>query len=210
MPDPAVTAEQPVLPAETIPQEHLVALTLDKMNIVYVGIDNPLTLHYNGPDARDLRLIVSPSGKLSGGGQHYLLKVQEPGEVTLKVMSKGRELGAFSFRAKRLPDPPARVGSLSSGVVSMGEFEAQTGIHALIENLDIEARCQIVGYELLRFAKDGARSKSVNPGGVFSAHSQGLVLMAMPGDYYVIMNVKARCPGDKASRQLNSLAFEIR
>ena len=50
----------------------------------------------------------------------------------------------------------------------------------------------------------------LNSGGRYAADAKRIVDAAKPGDTYYFNEVKARCPGDKAGRKINSLVFQIK
>lgn len=41
----------------------------------------------------------------------------------------------------------------------------------------------------------------------FTTAAKNLFKRAKPGDTYLFTNIKARCPGDKAGRKINTLVF---
>jgi hypothetical protein len=91
-----------------------------------------------------------------------------------------------------------------------GEFKAQQGVGAFLDNFDFDARCEIQGYNLVYVPKRQDPVESVNPGARYNAKSRRLVNQAKPGDIYYFENVKARCPGDRAGRNINSMVFKIK
>ncbi len=207
--DQRARAQPPALPPVILEPEPVVHLTASKMNVAYVGIDNPLDLRYNGTDFNDLVLIASPPGYISQYEKNYVLKVAATGRQEVKVLHQGKLLNEFTFRTKILPDPTASLGLASSGTMSVGEFKAQRGLVSMIPNFDFEVRCVIKGFRIERISAAAERSRETNSGAKFSGATQQLINQATPGDLFIFTEIKAQCPGDKASRLINPMVFDI-
>ena len=82
--------EPPALPAEVLKGEPFVNLTATKMNVVYVGIPNPLNLQTTGVDLNDLSVMASPPGYITQHEKEYSLNVAAPGLLSVKVRLKGK------------------------------------------------------------------------------------------------------------------------
>jgi len=81
-------------------------ISLDKMNMLYIGLDNPLTVSAPGVDPKDLRLTIS-QGSISGSNGKYTAHVTIPGTAIINVFKTGdnKPLQSFEYRVKRVPDP---------------------------------------------------------------------------------------------------------
>ncbi len=91
-----------------------------------------------------------------------------------------------------------------------GEFRAQLGIAAILENFDFEAKCNVMGYEITKVAKRKDAISQTNRGGRYGEDVKRMVRSARPGDIYYFDNIKAKCPGDKAGRRLGSVVYNIK
>ena len=187
-----------------------VAVSADKMNVFYMGVDNPVSVSASGVSSNDVRVSATGPVSINKGGSGYIVKAQRPGEAKINVSANGQTLGSFDFRVKRIPDPVARLGNQEEGQLGNGAFKAQRGVVAMLENFDFDARCNIQGFKLVRVPKRQDPITVVNPGGSFNAESQRIVRAASPGDTYYFQDIKARCPGDNAGRKINSMVFTIR
>ena len=168
----------PALPAEEIPADPFVNLTASKMNVVYVGIPNPLDLQSTGVDLNELTLRASPPSYISQFEKEYTLNVSAVGIETVKVRHNGKLMNEFSFRAKRIPDPTAKLGGNSSGKMSVGEFKAQGGVVATLDNFDFDVRCLITGFTLTRHSQEEGRLSIFNVGGRYKEEAVRPVQMA--------------------------------
>jgi gliding motility-associated protein GldM len=186
-----------------------VAVSADKMNVFYIGVENPVTVSASGVSSNDVRVSVSGSASISGRGSSYVVNATAPGEATVTVTADGKRLGSFPFRIKRIPDPIARLSNKSDGTMGSGEFKAQGGVGAFLDNFDFEATCQVSGFNLVYVPKRQDAIPVQNPGARYGDAARRVINQAKPGDIYYFENVRAKCPGDNATRKINGMVFKI-
>jgi gliding motility-associated protein GldM len=187
-----------------------VAVSLDKMNVFYIGVDNPISVSAAGVSSNDVK--VSATGvtvSSAGGGGKYTVRASTPGEATLTV-SGGGATQRFQYRVKRIPDPKPKVGKSSGGSMGNGEFKAMGGVSAVLENFDFDAKCDMVGFEFTYYPKRQDPITAQNSGARWSGNVQEMVNKAKPGDAYFFDDIKCKCPGDPAARNIGSIAIKIR
>ncbi|MFZ4425935.1 MAG: gliding motility protein GldM [Saprospiraceae bacterium] len=190
-----------------------VTVSADKMNVFYIGVDNPISVVAAGVSTNTLRVTGSGGGISlvpDGAGKYTVKAGSVTNEATIGVSGEGLPLSSFKFRVKRIPDPVAKLGTSTGGDIGNGEFKAQAGLVPILENFDFDARCTIQGFNLIYSAPRQDPVEISNPGAVFNAESRAAINKAKPGDRYFFDNVRAKCPGDDVGRKINSLAFKIR
>jgi len=196
-----------------------VTVSADKMNVFYIGVDNPITVSAAGVPTASLKVSAAGDGGLNlkaANGSSYTATVEGPPTGVNKfayvvVSGEGLEPTRFPFRVKRIPNPTARLGGTKEGGnLGNGEFKAQRGLIAILDDFDFDARCDVVGFELTRQARNSDPVSAVNRGGTYDDQAMRLVQLAKPGDTYYFDNVRAKCPGDKAARQINQMVFKIK
>lgn len=85
-----------------------VAIALDKMNVLYIGVDNPLTIAVpNIPS--DQLIVMIDNGSISGSNGRYIAHVTQSGTATIRVATVQNDrkvmLSEQVFRVKFMPDP---------------------------------------------------------------------------------------------------------
>ena len=195
-----------------MPEEPACAIQLDKMNVFYCGVDNPVTLVARGVPEPELRIETSENLKMQkDGNNHYTVRASTPGEGSITVSGGRLKPLTFKYRVKRIPDPVVRLGAQHrSGSMGNGQFRAQGGLAAVIEGLDICALCDVVSYKVIHLRKGQLMAEVANTGARYEAAVQPVIDAARPGDTYIFDEVKVRCPGDAAARALESLTFVIK
>lgn len=193
--------------------ERSVTVSADKMNVFYIGVDNPVSVSAAGISSNELRVSIAGGGGVissTGGGSKYNVRVETPTDDCRVNVSGGGLSDSKLFRVKRIPDPVARLGNKEDGAMGNGEFKAQPGLIAWLDNFDFDAKCDIQGFKLVRVPKRQDPVEVLNGGSRYSEDSKRIVELAKPGDTYYFFDVRARCPGDKAARKINSLIFNIK
>ena len=78
----------------------------DKMNVVYIGIENPVTIESDNVRPQDITAYIS-QGAMTGYDGKYIVLQWNVGEATITVLKKDgiNILGSFKLRVKKLPDP---------------------------------------------------------------------------------------------------------
>ncbi len=189
-----------------------------KMNVVYVGVDNPLGIVVNAIPPEDLLVEAIGCGatlkidKTNRWNWHYTLNVQEAGEVKiiLKEKKSNSIINCVYFRSKRIPDPVVRLGRKTGGAIGTGEMRAQLGLIPELENFDFEARCAIQSFTLYYTARREEPVEIKATGGRFTGAVLEAIKKANIGDQYQFVDMRVSCPGDAVARALNSLAFTIK
>jgi len=196
--------------------ERSVSVSAAKMNVFYIGVDNPVEVSAAGVSSGQIKVSAGGAGgakiKKNGDGT-FTVNVSRPtkkGEFAKINVSAPGLNASKDFRVKRIPDPIAKLSKKAGGSMGAGPFKAQTGVYADLQNFDFDARCTISGYRVVRVAKRQDPEFSVNPGTKYSGKSQAIINKAKPGDTYYFENVKCKCPGDAAARELNTMVFNIK
>lgn len=94
------------------------AVAAVKMNVVYVGLENPVTIAVSSlkPDKFDVVAEGASIKKVGNPGQYIIYNIV-PGTtvVNIVISKKGKELGREVFRVKSVPPPVLRLGSIIPG-----------------------------------------------------------------------------------------------
>jgi len=195
--------------------ERSVSVSASKMNVFYIGVNNPVEVSAAGVPSSQVKVNMGGSGGCSvnkNGDGTYGVKcsnITPKGQFAkVNVTAPGMN-AAKDFRVKRIPDPVAMIGKKRGGSMGNGEFKLYSSIRGDLSNFDFDAKCSIKGFKLVYAPARQDPEISVNPGGKYNAKSQALAQKAKPGDKYYFEDIKCTCPGDKASRDLGALNVRI-
>ena len=121
-------------------------VSADKMNVFYIGVENPISVTAAGISSNDLKVNCSGCNLKRAAQGKYIATVTKPGEVKVNVSGGGLPNTPYTFRVKRIPDPVARLGKKADGTMGNGEFRAQPGVIPWLDNFDFDAKCKIDGF----------------------------------------------------------------
>ncbi|MEX1201731.1 MAG: GldM family protein [Ferruginibacter sp.] len=179
------------------------AVMLDKMNVFYIGVDNPVTI--GSPTGWDRTNVSMTGGSISGSGSKRLVKVSVLGNASITVSVEGRP-STFAFRVKKIPDPIFKVGD---GKIRMQSvvFKQQSFCRAELENFDFDLKFNIVSATVYF---SGANFPSVITRNITSNSLSGLTAdMAKcgPGSVISFDNIKVSGPDGTRSIDGKSIAL---
>lgn len=166
------------------------AVMLDKMNVFYIGVDNPVTI---GSSTGWEKTSVSMSGgSISGSNDKRTVRVSSIGNATISVTADGKS-SQFQFRCKRIPDPVFKVGSGKARVPAV-EFKNQQFCRADLLNFDFDLRYTVVSATVY-FGGAGFPNPAIGniTGGSLAAVS-ALMARCGPGSNIAFTNIKVQGP----------------
>ncbi|MFC4723512.1 gliding motility protein GldM [Geojedonia litorea] len=174
-----------------VPKPNAATISADKMNVVYRGVTNPMTISFAGiPDN-----LVNASGtglsKGSGVGKYNM----NPGsgrEVVINVTGKLPDGTSVSdratFRIKDIPKPSGTIaGQIDNASLPRNTVEIAT-IGAVLEDFDFELPIQVTSFKI---KVPGQPSVSVN-GTKLNDQAKSALRKARRGDGIQIFDIKAQ------------------
>ena len=93
----------------SVGQPSSAAISLDKMNVFYVGLDNPITI--GSPTGMEKTGVTGNNCKINGSGASRTVSVSGSGECSITVSPQGSQPLVKTFRIKRIPEPSFMIGS---------------------------------------------------------------------------------------------------
>jgi len=195
--------------------ERSVAISASKMNVFYIGVDNPVEVSAAGVPSNKVQVSMNGGGGTinRNGDGTYTVKVTTPtkkgADAKVNVSAPGMN-ASKNFRVKRIPDPVPVVASKNGGVISQAALKGSDQVFPLLKGFDFEAKCRINGFRMVRVAPRADAEPAVNQGGKYKAAAKAIVKKARPGDRYFFENIKCTCPGDKGPRDIGTMSFMIR
>lgn len=169
------------------------AVMLDKMNVFYIGVDNPVTV--SSGTGWDKTKVSMTGGTLNaaGGPGKFNVRVSSPGNASITVNADGKP-STYPFRIKRIPDPILKVGPSSGGRVQSVVFKNQSFARADLENFDFDARFNIVSATIYFSGSNFPSVQSATISGGSLAGIQSQLTKCIPGTSVTFDNVKVQGP----------------
>ncbi len=211
------TYEEYPFQQEYIASRPAAVVSPDKMNVIYIGVDNPISISV--PGVADNNVTATPSGSgltlkkdPKGGAGKYIANAKAQGiakiSVGAKFEDKSMPMGAFEFRIKRVPDPVAMIGGKKGGSINKSVLAAQSSVNSIMENFDFELYFKVTSFRmtLIRRGKDPVEMDSKDSR--ITADMKRAIAGAGPGSKVYFEYIKAKGP-DGTTRSLSSVNFVL-
>jgi gliding motility-associated protein GldM len=166
------------------------AVMLDKMNVFYIGVDNPVTI--GSPTGWDKTNVSMTGGTISGSGSARTVRVSAIGKASINV-NADKKSTSFEFRVKRIPDPVFKVGSGKVRMPSV-EFKSQQFCRAELENFDFDLKFQIVSATVYFSGANFPNVAQMALTGNNLSALASLIAKCGPGSVITFDNVKVQGP----------------
>jgi gliding motility-associated protein GldM len=179
-----------------------IVVSPDKMNVFYVGIDNPVSISVPGIAAEDIQPSMS-GGSIGGARGHYMVKVPQSmsgKECTVNVSAKTKNgvksMGqGVKFRIKPVPDPiPTVYGKRGTDFIKAGEIQFVKGVVPMMDNFEFELKIPVVSFDV-SMNVNGVEVTETTNGPQMSQKQMDLIKRAKKGNKIYIENVKVQKPG---------------
>ena len=189
----------------TVGQPSGVAVSADKMNVLYIGVENPLTITA-GVGAEKVNATFSGGSIKRVNGPRWVAEPKTPGEHNVNVVVDGKST-PVKYRVKYLPDPAAFVANRRGGNIPAADFKAQGGMIARLMDSDFEASFRVVGYTVGAIGgKYPVYQTSANDGNRWTGQAKTIIDGAGPGTTVFFDNIKVIGP-DGRQRDLPQMSF---
>ncbi|RYY40167.1 MAG: gliding motility protein GldM [Chitinophagaceae bacterium] len=189
------------------------SIALDKMNVLYIGVDNPVTIAASGGgDDRIQANIIGGGGSISKvSAGKYIVRVNSvTDDAKIQVSVDGKVAGVSQFRVRTIPTPTATIGGAASGDnVNAGTIRAQAGVGAYIKDFPFELKYTVTSFTLTADTEDGDIAEAACTGNQFSPKARQILQGLTAGRTITIDAIRAQGP-DGVTRKLPSLVYYIK
>lgn len=187
-----------------------VSVSADKMNVLYVGVDNPITVAVAGIASEKVKVESETLTIEHRENGHYNVTASESGTATIKVTAEGHASKEIVFRVKYIPAPTAMINNKAGGTMSPENMSKLTAFDLNMSNFVFDINCTIESFEMIKVGKNSDPVSSINNGNKFNEKTLNLIQGAKKGDIYYFDSIKCKCPGDEESRPINSMVFKMK
>lgn len=188
-----------------------VVISPTKMNVFYLGVDNPVSLAAPGlpPD------LIEPeisNGELIRGNDGYIVRPKIAGKkceisVYAKLNGQRRKLQTQEFRVKEVPDPVVKVAGERGGSIKRNLLVAAGGIDVELEKFDFDMKFKVQSFNLYTVV-DGYEQNVRATGAAFTSEQLKLIRGLKRHQIVVIDQVMVKGP-DGTTRKLTPISFKI-
>jgi hypothetical protein len=201
----------PPSPPSSFAENGAVIISPEKMNVFYLGVDNPVDVSVAGVQADKINIEVT-NAKFIKRGDSYIIRPVSPGNswvvVYATIDNTIREMNRMEFRVKTVPDPVAKINGIKiAGKIKKSDLLAQPGISAEMENFDFDLTFKITEFTVSATI-DGVSNIFKSSSNNFTSEQYKLFSKLKPEQNVYIEDIKCNGPDDMI-RQLGSIKLEV-
>ena len=187
-----------------VPRPNSATISADKMNVVYRGVANPMTISFAG--VPDNKVSASASGLVKGSGVgQYIMNAGSGKEVTINVTATlddgSKVTDNKTFRIKDIPAPTGTIAG-QSGLVKLPKRNLEIGtVAAKLDDFVFDLPINVTSFKI---KVPGQPTVSV-AGTKMNSQAQSAIGRARSGDNITIFDITAKITGN-ASYKLKNVA----
>lgn len=176
-----------------------------KMNVLYIGVENPISVSVPGANSKDVNVSATGAGislrKIKDG--EYVATVKSQGKASINVTAnmggKNMNMGTMDFRCKVIPKPTAMVGTYTGGRIPKESLLTQGGLRVSMEGFDFPVTYTVTSFTMAFNTGGDAQAPIQATGSQFTAEMKAKLAKLRRGNKVYIENIRAKGPdGEKA------------
>ncbi len=190
-----------------------VVISLTKMNVFYVGVDNPLTLAIPGIPMDAIDVAITNGTIAEKGDGSYIVKPKVAGKnssitVLATIQGKKREIETQVYRVKDVPNPIAKINGQSGGKISKNMLVAAGRLDVEMENFDFDLKFTVENFRISTVVEGYVRDATKSNKRKFSAEQLKMIKSLKRNQVLVIEKIMVKAP-DGSTRELPPISFRI-
>ena len=96
---------------ELVAQNSQIAISPTKMNVLYIGVDNPLEIAVFNISVNKLKVTINHGTIINKANNQFIARVLKVGSAKIIIYNGNTLIGERLFRVERIPDPRAVIGN---------------------------------------------------------------------------------------------------
>jgi len=194
-----------------VPKPNSATISADKMNVVYRGVKNPMTISFAGVSDNNVQANAEGLTKVSGVGKYVMDATRIKGrEVTINVsgtLPDGDKVNdRATFRIKDLPRPTGTVRGEDGNIKMQRNALDISTIGAKFEDFDFNLPLTVTGF---KFKVLGQPTINVN-GSKLDSRAKAALAKAKRGSDVQIFDIEAKAQGVSVIlKKVSSVIIEL-
>lgn len=203
--------------------EPMATISPTLMNVLYAGIDNPISISVPGVPMSGVEASMS-NGSLTRSGDSWVARPAHIGQeavITVFATLEGsrQQVGSMTFRVRKLPDPSPYIAIRdaqgnsthykgSPKRISKQQLMEANTLGAAIDDDILNVSYSVVSFSTVFFDSMGNAIPEVSNGSSFSERQKEQFRRLKPGKSFFISNVKAKGP-DGITRDISPMEVSL-
>jgi len=186
-----------------------------KMNVFYIGVDNPVSISAAGISKDQINPIIS-IGKLKKNGNEWTVRIDKKPKgksiatisASAKIDNKTYSLGKAEFRVKRVPSPSAEIAGMMDGQIDKNVLLANSAIIPNQKDFEFDIYFTINSYQFATIMNGDWVQKNVK-GNQFTPEVKKIIRNGKRKQKFFFEKIQATGP-DGSIRSLNAINLELK
>lgn len=187
-----------------------VVVSPTKMNLFYLGVDNPVDISVAGV-APDKVYASMTNGTITRFKGSWVVRPRRPGNsyviVSAEIDGVKREVDRKEFRVKTVPTPQAMVNNQTGGAINKNILLAQYGVAAVMENFEFDLTFTVTEFKVLTIVQGFVR-EAKSESNRFTERQRQIIRGLSKNSPLYIQDIKAVGP-DGSVRNLQTINLRI-
>lgn len=210
-----VEQKYPFGPIQYEVAEPVAVVSATKMNVLYAGVDNPVSISVPGVSANQINATIS-NGRLVKSGSGYIAKPSSLGMAVIKVVAtiEGKQVqigSGMEFRVKSLPPPTAYLSypvrtknadgkyvdvptRFTGGRIRKRDLISVTEIGAELEDADFEVSYKVLGFQMTTYDSFGNARNMQTTSNKFDSKQMAELRSLTGGKTFFISRIRVMGP----------------
>lgn len=184
-------------------------ISADKMNVLYAGIENPISVSVPGVPTQNISISATNITSLTKKGNGWIIRPAKVGvecKISVSVKKedgKTQAIGGKPFRVKQLPPPIGFIAYKENGSpakykgqkpFAKSNLMAATGVQAELDDADIEAKYVVLGFQMKVVDTMGNWKYENASSSSFTDKQKDLMRKMGKGKTFYISQIRAKGP----------------
>ena len=199
--------------SEVSQNENAVVVSATEMNVLYIGVDNPIEISVCGESCDNISATIDGGEITKVFGLKWIAKVKTAGKTKINVyIEKDGKKVLFSskeYRVKSVPNPIAMIAGKRTGAIDKDAMLKTPYLSAILEDFLFDnVRYKIISFKI-SFAEGGSINEFKCTSNEISAAAITKIKTVKPDTKVFFEDIKAIGP-DGTERMLDALTFTIK
>ncbi len=185
-----------------------------KMNVFYIGVDNPVSISVPGIAKEKIRPRISTGSIKSDPASKGDWIVRVPKGARKAVISASADyqgqamnMGSAEFRVKKVPSPIAEIGGMVQGAIEKNTFLAAGAIIPEMKDFEFDLYFRVTSFKMITIIGGDLVQKNAR-GNQFNEEMVNIIQNSRRGQRFLFENIQAE--GPDGLRSLNPVNLEIK
>jgi gliding motility-associated protein GldM len=180
-----------------------------KMNVVYRGIENPISVSSAGIPQDKLEVKIT-NGAFVRRGNEFLVTPGSGRLCEISVFMDEKNMGTTSLRVKDLPTPTPQLDGILGKTASKNELLASQGILAVMpRDFDFDLRFRVVSFSVFTVNTSGYVDEQTSNSNAFTPEQRQMFNRLRTGQRVAFTDIKAVGP-DGRTMELPDVFIKIK